>query len=136
MLCIFYLFIYIFRLLLSTCIIYDLNEHSYEKVADIPEPLQSPAICVHDGRVYLSSLRNIYRYEANTEIDQWQLLITTNIRANFLMSYDNNIYLTQYYYNQLYRFTPDEDKDLHNVAAFENVVSAACVAGRLSCFLL
>ncbi|GBP13398.1 Kelch-like protein 26 [Eumeta japonica] len=119
-----------FRVILSSAIVYNLAEKSFRKIANIPDNMQNPAICGYRGKIYVASHKNIYRYNGEGENDKWELVLNTELRAHSLVGHRNYIYVSQNYFNQLYRFKPDKDAALESVTSFNNPVSAVCSNGR------
>lgn len=81
--------------------------------------------------VYTAGQRHIYRYEDMGERDKWATVVPTDIRINCMISFKSYIYCTQNYFNLLYRFKPDVDKNLEIVTYFTNPPAAVCNYGKI-----
>ncbi|XP_049877934.1 kelch-like protein 30 [Pectinophora gossypiella] len=118
-----------FRVVLHTAIIYDLKQRTFRKIANLPDAIQNPAVCAHEGKVYAAGHNNIYQYEDLGDRDRWIRIIGTDIRMSCMVSYNGYIYCTQNYFSYLYRFKPGVDKKLNLIASFGNPPAAICNLG-------
>lgn len=80
--------------------------------------------------VYAAGHKNIYRYEDSGETDRWVTVISTEIRASYMVSFRNYVYCTQNYFNHLYRFQPDIDDKLESITYFTNAPATICNLGK------
>ncbi|XP_072930107.1 kelch-like protein 25 isoform X2 [Epargyreus clarus] len=109
-----------YRVVLDTAIVYDLNQRTYRKIAPLPDAIQNPAICAHGKVIYACGQKNIYRYEETGSSDRWTMVINTDLRASYMISFKGSIYCTQNYFSHLYRFKPGEDDKLEMVSQFSS----------------
>ncbi|XP_021192056.3 kelch repeat and BTB domain-containing protein 8 [Helicoverpa armigera] len=119
-----------FRIISDSAIIYDLKQRTYRKIAKLPDPVQSPAACVHENTVYVIGHKHIYRYEDNGDHDRWLRVIETDMTPKFLVSFKGYIYVSQCYFPHLYRFRPNVDKVLEQVSCFSQSPMAICNLGN------
>ncbi|XP_023954887.1 kelch-like protein 10 isoform X3 [Bicyclus anynana] len=113
-----------YRVVLDTAIVYNLKDRNYRSIAKLPEPIQSPAACTHHNTVYIAAHKNIYCYEADTEV--WKLVMVTDRRMTFLKSYNDYVYCMQTYFRKLYRFRPGIDDVLQPITSLANLPTAMC----------
>ncbi|XP_047994405.1 uncharacterized protein LOC125232694 [Leguminivora glycinivorella] len=114
---------------LDAAVVYDLKQRSYRKIANLPDAIQNPAVCVHEGAVYAAGHNTIYKYEDLGETDRWITIASTQIRANCMTSFKGYIYCTQSYFSHLYRFRPGVDKRLDSLTQFTNPPATICNLG-------
>ncbi|KAM3962454.1 kelch-like protein 6 [Aphomia sociella] len=119
-----------FRVVLDSGIIYDLKRKSFRKIAKLPDAIQSPAICVHNNRVFTSGQKNIYRYDDKGHSDSWEKVVATEMRMSCMISFKNYVYCMQNYFSQLYRFRPDIDRKLELFSHFCSPPVTACNLGN------
>lgn len=119
-------------MVLDTVLLYDLNQMKFKKIARLPDAIQSPAVCVHDQKVYAAGHNNIYQYENLGDTDRWVQVVGTDIRMSCMMSFRGYIYCTQNYFSYLYRFQPGVHKRLQMISCFTNPPAGICNLGKVT----
>ncbi|XP_063367231.1 kelch-like protein 8 isoform X2 [Cydia amplana] len=119
-----------FRVTLDTAVVYDLKRRSHRKIANLPDAIQNPAVCAHEGTIYAAGHNNIYQYEDLGDTDRWTTVVGTQIRSSCMASFKGYIYCTQSYFSQLYRFRPGVDDRLYVVTQFTNPPATFCNLGN------
>ncbi|CAH2264143.1 jg8104 [Pararge aegeria aegeria] len=121
-----------YGMMMDTAIVCDLKERSYRYIANLPDRIETVAICTHNHKVYVAGRYSIYCYETYGDRDFWEMVIGTDSgRIKFLRSYDKYIYCLQSLNRKLYRFRPHIDKELHRIVGFTSapVTVAICNIG-------
>ncbi|VVC91003.1 unnamed protein product [Leptidea sinapis] len=118
-----------FRVVLDTAIAYDLKRRSFRKIAKFPDAIQSPGVCSHQNKVYVTGHRNIYCYEDRNGFDEWKCVVQTNIRMSCMRSFKKHIYGIQSFFSQLYRFQPGVDSRLECITTFTHLPATICDLG-------
>lgn len=110
---------------------YNLEERSFRKIQDFPDVIQNPPVCVHKGHLYVGGQKNVYKYNDEGERDLWSKVLDTDIRANYMVSLGEHIYVTQNYFSHLFRFNPEgENEKLVLCNRFSSSVAAMCNIGE------
>lgn len=117
------------RVILDSTIVYDLEQKSYRTLSNLPDVIQKPAVCIHKGSVYVASQKDVFQLQRSNENDCWRNILSMNIRANFMVSLGDYIYITQSYFGHLFKFKPGSDTKLEMPSYFFNPVAAMCKIG-------
>lgn len=121
-----------YRVVLSSLVAYNLEERSFRKMQDFPDVIQNPPVCVHKGNLYVGGQKNIYIYNHFGEKDCWKKVLDTDIRANYMVSLGEHIYVSQNYFSHLFRFNPNgENQKLVSLNSFSSSVAAMCNVGEI-----
>lgn len=116
---------------MDSATIYNLKERTFRPIANLPDAIQSPAVCVHENAVYMISHKHIYKYVGTgMNNDRWEQVLETDIRPNLMVSLNGYIYVAHNYFSWLYRFKPGKDLKLKEIATFEIPPTNLCVMGE------
>lgn len=117
------------RIVLDTALIYHLKKKTFRQIANLPDAIQSPVLCVHANVLYVAAHNSIYKYVSTQTTDRWEEVMDARMTPNFLVPMDGYILVVQSYVDWLFRFKPGVDTTLKDIAKFEHPPTTLCVIG-------
>ncbi|XP_039758147.1 kelch-like protein 26 [Pararge aegeria] len=126
-----------YGMMMDTAIVCDLKERSYRYIANLPDRIETVAICTHNHKVYVAGRYSIYCHETYGDRDFWEMVVGTDSgRIKFLQSYEKYIYCIQSLNRKLYRFRPHIDKELHRIVGFTSASVTVAICNTGNCLMV